>query len=158
MSDLFTSPLLWVEQPLRLPADKSDYKVLDGRGAVIAKGVEPGIGLGTQVIRAVDQILCSTDRRTDVPRRLVEVRDPNDAVLLKVESHVKKSATVLSPSGDRIGSFDLPRRGLTYKRWIINDHAGRQVGRLHSNASLRRVTVLDAYETPIAQIDKKWTG
>ena len=148
MSDLFNSPLLWVEQPLRVPVAKSRYKVLNGDGAVIAKAAEQGVSLARGALRAVSG---------GAIRRRVEVRGPDDAALLLIEARTEGNAFVSWPNGARVGSFEFAKRELYHSRAIL-DHAGRRVGLLKAGKVGRRYEVIDAYGTPIAQIDKKWTG
>ncbi|WP_119731306.1 phospholipid scramblase-related protein [Thermomonospora amylolytica] len=148
MSDLFSSPLLWVEQPTRLPVAKARYKVLDGGGTVVAKAAEQGVSLKRAAARAVFG---------DAKRRLVEVRGPSDEALLVIEAYSESNAFVMWPNGARIGSFEAARRERYHSRAII-DHAGHQAGLLRAGKVGRRYEVTDAYGAVAAQIDKKWTG
>ncbi|MBA9004463.1 phospholipid scramblase-related protein [Thermomonospora cellulosilytica] len=149
MSDLFSSPLLWVEQPTRVPVARSRYKVLNGAGAVVAKASEQGVSLKRAAARAVFG---------DADRRLVEVRGPNGEALLVIEAYSERNAFVSWPNGARIGSFEAAKRK-RYRSRAILDHAGNQVGLIDDNNGLgRRYDVLDAHGTVAAYIDKKWTG
>lgn len=151
MNDLFSSPVLRVEQPRRLPAAKSQYKVFDGQGALLAKASERDVPLRRQAARAL--FGDADDRRT------VYVEDPRGDQLLVLEkpktARFPEGTWVSTADGALIGSLRMDRWRFRYQ---LLDMAERPIGRLEGNRSARKFKVLDWQGTHVAQLDKKWKG
>ncbi|MBG6093413.1 phospholipid scramblase-related protein [Actinomadura viridis] len=151
MTDLFTSPVLRVEQPRRVPAARSRYKVFDGQGTLLAEADERDVPLRRQASRALFGE--GDDRRT------VHVEDGRGHPLLILEK--PKSARfpvgtwVSTPDGALIGSIRMDTHRF---RYVLLDMAERPVGRLEGNRSARKFKVLDGHGAHVAQVDKKWKG
>lgn len=149
MTDLFSSPVLRVDQPRRAPAARSRYKVTDGNGTVVAIAEERDISLLRQTVRAA---LGGSDGR-----RVVHVESGQGVPLMVVDKlggH-GKGARVWTSDGAPIGSFHATTTPMTYS---IHDGMERSVGQLSGNRLGRKFAVLDAYGAHVAQVDKKWKG
>ncbi|REE95392.1 phospholipid scramblase-related protein [Thermomonospora umbrina] len=147
MNDLFGSPLLWVEQPVRLPAAKAAYTILDGGGAVLARAAEQGVSLRRQVTRAAFG---------DASQRTVQMTGAGGEPLLTITARAEGGATVLRPDGALVGTFD--GSGPNYHSRALHGPGGHRVGEVTAAKVGRRYAVTDVHGVPVAQIEKKWTG
>ncbi|WP_165964342.1 phospholipid scramblase-related protein [Actinomadura sp. KC216] len=148
MSDLFSSPVLRIEQPRRVPSAKSQYKVFDAGGVLVAKAEERAVSLRRQAWRAV--MLDGDDRRT------VQVEDARGTPVLVIERPKRTRASWIStPDGALHGS--IRQDGYQWRYQLLNA-AEHSVGRLEGNKTARKFKVLDTAGTHVAQVDKKWKG
>jgi hypothetical protein len=146
MSDLFQAQVLRVEQPRRLPAAKSQYKVFDGHGTLLATASERAVPLRRQATRALFG--------NGADHRVVHVERPDGAPLLVLERRPSAGTWVSGPYGEPIGSLQVDRHLYRYR---LLDAAERPVGRLEGNRLARKFQVF-GQEAHVAQVDKKWTG
>lgn len=148
MSDLFTSPVLRIEQPRRVPSARSQYKVFDAGGTLLARAEERSVSLKRQAWRAV--MLDGGDQRT------VQVEDTRGTPVLMIERPKTTRATwVSTPDGALHGSI---RQDGYQWRYQLLDATECPVGRLDGNRTARKFRVLDIAGTHVAQVDKKWKG
>ncbi|WUH97978.1 phospholipid scramblase family protein [Spirillospora sp. NBC_00431] len=148
MSDLFSSPVLRIEQPRRLPSAKSQYKVFDAGGTLLARAEERSVSLKRQAWRAV--MLDGSDQRT------VQVEDTRGTPILMIERpKTTRAAWVSTPDGVLHGSI---RQDGYQWRYALLDAAERPAGRLEGNKTARKFKVLDNAGAHVAQVDKKWKG
>ncbi|MEW2359857.1 phospholipid scramblase-related protein [Spirillospora sp. NPDC029432] len=147
MTDLFSSPVLRVEQPRVPPGVRARYKVYDGRGTLLAKVAEQDVPKLRQAFRSV---LGDGGRR-----RTVYVENAQGAPLLALERDGTRATWVSTPHGGLIGSL---RVGRFQHRFNLLDAAERPVGKLDGNRLARRFRVLDGHGAHVAQLDKKWKG
>ncbi|TMQ90204.1 hypothetical protein ETD83_36450 [Actinomadura soli] len=148
MSDLFSSPVLRIEQPRRVPSAKSQYKVFDAGGTLLARAEERSVSLKRQAWRAV--MLDGGDQRS------VQVENAQGTPVLMIERPKTTRATwVSTPDGTLHGSI---RMDAYQWRYLLLDAAERPVGKLDGNRTARKFRALDAAGTHVAQVDKKWKG
>ncbi|SNT61622.1 Scramblase [Actinomadura meyerae] len=146
MIDLFTSPVLRIDQPRRAPAARSRYKISDGGGRLLAAAEERDVSLLRQAVRTA---LGGSDGR-----RIVHVEDAGGAPLLIVDKENRRRTRVNTRDGVHIGSLQNRER----YDYVLLDAAERPVGHLAGNRVGRKFQVLDAHGGHVAQLDKKWKG
>ncbi|SPT64547.1 phospholipid scramblase-related protein [Actinomadura madurae] len=146
MSDLFSSPVLRVDQPRGAPAARSRYRVYDGHGTLLATGEERDVSLARQTVRTA---FGGSDAA-----RTVHVENGQGTPLLTVEKQNARSTRVSTPDGHLYGSL----RNVRLYEYALLDAAERQVGGLDGNRTGRKFRVLDGYGNHVARIDKKWKG
>ncbi|MFB4317312.1 phospholipid scramblase-related protein [Actinomadura sp. 21ATH] len=147
MTDLFSSPVLRVEQPRVAPGARARYTVYDGRGTLLAKVAEHDVSTIRQAFRSV--------LGDGGGRRTVYVEDAQGAPLLALERDGIRGTRVSTPHGGLIGSLRMDR---FQHRYVLLDAAERPAGRLEGNRLARRFRVLDFHGDHVAQLDKKWKG
>jgi uncharacterized protein YxjI len=150
MNDLFSSPVLRVEQPRRAPSAKSQYKVFDGQGTLVARASERAVSVARQATRAV---FGDGDGR-----RTVHVENAQGQPLLildKAGGQPSRGTWVSDPAGTLIGSIRPADMVFRLDLW---DMAERHVGRLDGNRLVRKFRVLDAQGAHVGQLDKKFKG
>ena len=151
MTDLFSSPVLRVEQPRRIPSAKSRYKIYDGHKNLVATASEGHVPIGRQAFRAF--MGEGQDERTV---RVDSAQGQPLLILAKAKTQGLKDHTGVSgPDGTPIGSIRTDRYRWTYQ---ILDAYERQLGRLDGNRLARKFRVLDWNGAHVAQLDKKWKG
>ncbi|MFC7326454.1 LURP-one-related/scramblase family protein [Marinactinospora rubrisoli] len=131
MTDLFTSPVLLVEQPRRYFIDESEYHVHDPQGRPLAHVGELNLNAGRRVLRFVA-------KDTSNFRRTLQVRAPDGRPLLIIDKQF----------------------GFVTPRTLINLPDGRPIGRIDQEFTLLKpkFRLLDAHERPIGEITGDFTG
>ncbi|MFI0355977.1 phospholipid scramblase-related protein [Actinomadura sp. 9N407] len=151
MTDLFSSPVLRVEQPRRAPSARSQYKVYDGAGTLLASAAEQGVPMRRQAYR--------TFFGEGDDRRAVYVESGQGVPLLVLEkpkaARGAAGTWVSTPDGRLVGSVRMDRYRYQY---VLLDAADRPAGRLEGNRLARKFRVLDGHGHHVAQVDKKWKG
>ncbi|MFD0854847.1 phospholipid scramblase-related protein [Actinomadura adrarensis] len=150
MHDLFSSPMLRVDQPRGVPGAKSRYKIFNGQGTQVALATERDVSTVRKALRAV----------FGSGERIVEVENLHGRSLLVVMK-MSTSVTVTTPDGAVIGSITGHTEHA--ERYPIQDMAGRPIGHLTSErgpvARLRRhYRVEDAYGNQVGKLEKKSKG
>ncbi|MEU6038661.1 phospholipid scramblase-related protein [Actinomadura sp. NPDC047616] len=146
---LFGASILRVEQPRRLPAAKSQYRIFDGPGTLVAEAEEENVSIRRQASRVLWG-------GSEASARTVRVSDPQGVPLMVIDKPVhSQNATVYDPDGAFVGVFQQEDHTFRYG---LHDVAGRRVGELKGNRLGRRFAVLDAHGAHVAQVDKKWAG
>ncbi|GAA4143181.1 phospholipid scramblase-related protein [Actinomadura keratinilytica] len=146
---LFGATILRVEQPRRLPAAKSQYKIFDGPGTLVAEAQEENVPIRRQASRVLWG-------GAEASARTVRVADPHGVPLMVVDKPGRsQNAAVYDPDGALVGAFQQEDHTFRYG---LHDAAGRRVGELKGNRLGRKFAVLDAYGAHVAQVDKKWAG
>ncbi|MFI0410892.1 phospholipid scramblase-related protein [Actinomadura sp. 3N508] len=140
--------MLRIDQPRRVPSAKSQYKVFDAGGVLVARAEEREVSLRRQAWRAV--MLDGGGQRT------VQVEDARGTPVLAIERPKNARSTwVSTPDGVLHGSIRQDRYQWLYQ--LLNA-AEQPVGRLEGNRLARKFKVLDTAGTHVAQVDKKWKG
>lgn len=148
MNDLFSSPVLRVDQPRNAPAARSRYTVKDGRGNLLATAEERDVSRFRQAVRTA---LGGNDGR-----RVVHVESAQGAPLMIVDKvGFTRGARVTTPEGAPIGSMTQTSKPYTY---TLLDAAERPVGVLEGDLRGRKFAVMDGYGNHLAQVEKEWKG
>ncbi|TDD80381.1 hypothetical protein E1293_20860 [Actinomadura darangshiensis] len=150
MSEVFSSPVLRVEQPRRGPFAKSRYKVLDGDGVVLAIAAptdEQGEALAMRGL---------FPGKSNLDARAVLLTTPDGEPLLIVDKQSGWEYTeVFQPDGERVGSFVTERAG---RRYVIYDDDGTLIGAVEVDVPRNNFEVTDADGVKVAHVRKKWAG
>ncbi|TDD73821.1 phospholipid scramblase-related protein [Actinomadura rubrisoli] len=150
MSEVFSSPVLKVEQPRRGPFAKSRYKVLDGDGTVLAIAAETSDKGRAETLRTV------FPGKSDLDARAVLLTTPDGEPLLVVDKRQGRELTeVLQPGGETLGSFVMERVG---RRYLIQDGAGDTIGAVAVDLPRNNFEVIAAKGDKVAHVRKKWAG
>ena len=149
MSEVFSSPVLKVEQPRRGPFAKSQYKVLDGDGTVLAIAGQTN-DEGRSEMRGL------VPGKSNLDARAVLVTTPDGEPLLIVDKQSGREYTeILQADGERIGSFVTERVG---RRYVIYDDDGTLIGAVDVDVPRNNFAVKDADGSKVAHVRKKWAG
>ncbi|MFD0902797.1 phospholipid scramblase-related protein [Actinomadura sediminis] len=147
MYQLFNSPVLTVDQPRRAPSARSEYKVFDGRGTLVARAAEGDVSALKKAFRIVIG--------DGGAGRVVHVESPDGHPLLTVQGG-PNWAMVHLPDGTVVGSIrEAPSRRHAFD---ILDAAQRPIGGMDAGPWRRKFRIVDANGTHVAQMDKKWKG
>ncbi|MBB4772971.1 phospholipid scramblase-related protein [Actinomadura livida] len=152
MSDLFSSPVLRVDQPRGVPGAGSRYRVLDGRGTLLATAGERGVSR----LRKAARVAGGGGGKG----RTVHVESAQGVPLLSVAANgptASARAQVSSPDGTLIGTVQKIGEAAGHQYTLL-DHAGRPIGRLDGSRFGYKFPVLDGHGTHVAQIEKKLKG
>ncbi|GAA1896957.1 phospholipid scramblase-related protein [Actinomadura bangladeshensis] len=149
MSEVFSSPVLKVEQPRRGPFAKSQYKVMDGDGTVLAIAGQTN-DEGRSELRGL------FPGKSNLDARAVLLTTPGGEPLLMVDKQSGREFTeVFRPDGERVGSFVTERVG---RRYIIYDDDGTFIGAVDVDVPRNNFLVKDADGGQVAHVRKKWAG
>jgi len=149
VSEVFSSPVLKVEQPRRGPFAKSQYKVLDGDGTVLAIAGQTN-DEGRSEMRGL------VPGKSNLDARAVLVTTPDGEPLLIVDKQSGREYTeILQADGERIGSFVTERVG---RRYVIYDDDGTLIGAVDVDVPRNNFAVKDADGSKVAHVRKKWAG
>lgn len=149
MSRLFTASNLRVEQPRRGPFAKSQYRVLDDDGTLLAEASETG--------RPKRETLRSIfPGKSDLDPRTVLLTSPDGDPLLIVDKREGRELTVLErPGGELVGQIRTERLG---RRYLLIDTDEHKVGEIGVDVGHNNFTVTDAKGTKVALVRKRWAG
>ncbi|CNE03428.1 Scramblase [Mycobacterium tuberculosis] len=149
MSEVFSSSVLKVEQPRRGPFAKSQYRVMDGDGTVLAIAGQTN-DEGRSELRGL------VPGKSNLDARAVMLTTPDGEPLLLVDKQSGREFTeVFRPDGDRVGSFVTERVG---RRYIIYDDDGTLIGAVDVDVPRNNFLVKDADGGKVAHVRKKWAG
>ncbi|GAA1805966.1 phospholipid scramblase-related protein [Actinomadura chokoriensis] len=149
MSEVFSSPVLKVEQPRRGPFAKSQYKVMDGDGTVLAIAGQTN-DEGRSEMRGL------FPGKSNLDARAVLLTTPDGEPLLMVDKQSGREYTeVFRPDGERVGSFVTERVG---RRYVIYDDDGTFIGAVDVDVPRNNFLVKDADGGQVAHVRKKWAG
>lgn len=150
MSDLFNSPVLRVEQPRKGPFSKTQYKVLDGDGTLLAVGAEIKVRSRGESLKAV------FPGKSEMDARAVELATPEGEPLLHVDKAMGRMFTaVRRPDGEVIGAFRTERVGRLYS---LRDADDKRFGEVVGDVPRRNFAVKDPEGNQVAHVQKKWAG
>ena len=150
MREIFSSPVLKIEQPRRGPFAKSRYKVLDGDGAVLAIAAEAGEKRRAESLRTV------FPGKSDSHARAVVLTTLDGAPLLVIDKQSGRELTeVRLPDGALVGSFVTERVG---RRYAIRDSENKTIGTVAVDVPRNNFEVTDADSGKVAHVRKKWAG
>lgn len=149
VTPLFNSPVLRVEQPRKGPFAKSQYKVFDGEGTLIAIAAEQE--------RARRETLRTVfPGKSDLDPRAVLLSSPEGDPLLIVDKQQGRDLTLVRrPDGESIGEIRTERVG---RRYILVDADGARLGEIKVDLGHNTFTVLDKQGSRVAEVRKKWSG
>ena len=149
MSEVFSSPVLMVEQPRRGPFAKSRYKVLDGDGTVLALAGQTN-DEGRSEMRGL------FPGKSNLDARAVLLATPDGEPLLMVDKQSGREYTeIFRPDGERVGSFVTERVG---RRYVIYDDDGALIGAVDVDVPRNNFEVKDADGGKVAHVHKRWAG
>lgn len=150
MSEVFSSPVLKVEQPRRGPFAKSRYKVLDGNGTVLAIAAPSDDEGRADVMRGI------LPGKSNLDARAVLLTTPEGEPLLIVEKQKGREYTeILNPEGECIGSFVTDRVG---RRYVVYDGDGTLIGAVGVDVPRNNFEVTDVDGGKVAHVRKRWAG
>ena len=150
MSDPFSSPVLRVEQPRRGPFARSQYKVLDGAGTLLALADETRSRSRGETLRTV------FPGKSELDARAVLLSTPEGEPLLVVAKQRGRMLTeVRRPDGEVIGTFRTERVG---RRYTLRNSDDKRIGEIAVDLSRRDFVVTDTEGTKVAHVRKKWAG
>ncbi|MFD0691403.1 phospholipid scramblase-related protein [Actinomadura fibrosa] len=150
MSDVFSSPMLKVEQPRRGPFAKSRYKVLDGDGTVLAIANETASKNRAESLKQV------FPGKSDSDARAVLLTTPDGEPLLVVDKQLGRELTeVRKPEGEVVGTFVTERVG---RRYSVRDGANTAIGMVSVDLPHNNFEVISAGGGKVAHVRKKWAG
>ncbi|WUH97977.1 phospholipid scramblase family protein [Spirillospora sp. NBC_00431] len=149
MTEVFSSPVLKVEQPRRGPFAKSRYKVLDGDGVVLAIAA-PTDDQGRADMRGV------LAGKSNLDARAVLITTPGgDPILIVDKQRGREYTEILGPEGDAFGSFVTERVG---RRYVVYDGEGSLIGAVAVDVPRNNFEVTDKDGAKVAHVRKKWAG
>lgn len=150
MSDLFDFPVLRIEQPRKVMANKVAYLVLDPGGELIATVTE------TTERSKREQLRAALPGHAMYGDRTLHVASPGDELLLVMEKLDGRGGTLIKrPDGELVGAI---RQERTNRHYVLYDAAEQRIGEVVGEISLRRFTAKDPAGRQVARIDKKWAG
>ncbi|WP_067459180.1 phospholipid scramblase-related protein [Actinomadura macra] len=150
MREVFSSPVLKIEQPRRGPFAKSRYKVLDGDGTVLAIAGEASEKGRAESLRTV------FPGKSDLDARAVVLTTPDGEPLLVIDKQLGRELTeVRLPDGETVGTFVTERVGRRYK---IRDGENKAIGTVSVDVPRNNFEVTDSEGGKVAQVRKKWAG
>jgi uncharacterized protein YxjI len=150
VSEVFSSPVLRVEQPRRGPFAKSRYKVLDGDGTVLAIAAPTEDHGDSAVMRGL------FPGKSNLDARAVLLTTPDGEPLYVVDKQAGREYTeILRPDGERVGSFVTERVG---RRYVIYDDGGAHIGTVEVDVPRNNFEVKDPNGGKVAHVRKKWAG
>ncbi|MFG2250105.1 phospholipid scramblase-related protein [Spirillospora sp. NPDC048823] len=152
MSDLFSSPVLRVDQPRGVPGAESRYRVFDGNGTLLATAGERDISRLRRAAR--------TAGGGGGSGRTVHVESTQGVPLISVQAQKGTGSGdthVSTADGALIGSLRKIGEKAGYQ-YMLLDAAERPVGRLDGSRYGYKFRVIDGYGNHVAQVDKKLKG
>jgi len=161
VTELFTLPILRVEQPRKVVATRTRYDFFDERGTLVATAADVNERPRRVALRAAlpgnvlagDQVLLLTDA--------------DETPLLVIEKHASNRRTVVRRPGDDsseetdpfegeiIGTIDAVR---TTRHHVLKDAEGTKIGEVTGDLALKRFAVTDTESRHVAQVNKRWAG
>ncbi|MEU5885031.1 phospholipid scramblase-related protein [Spirillospora sp. NPDC047279] len=150
MSDLFESPVLRVEQPRKAPLGKTQYKVLDGKGTLLAVATETTDRTPRESLKTM------FPGKSEMDAHLLEVCTTEGDPLYYVDKAQGRMLTAIRrPDGELVGAFRTERVGRLY---TLRDDDNKRFGEIEGDVPRRNFTVKNADGVKVAQIQKKWAG
>ena len=150
MSEVFSSPVLRVEQPRRGPFAKSRYRVLDGEGTMLAVAGETSEKGRAEALRTV------FPGKSDFDAHTVLLTTPDGEPLLIVDKQKGRERTdVRRPQGELVGSFVTERVG---RRYVLQDGDNTVIGTVAVDVPRNNFEVIDTEGGKVAHVRKKWAG
>jgi Scramblase len=150
MSDPFGSSKLRVEQPRRGPLARSQYKVMDGDGTLLAVADE------TDKRRRAEKLKSFFPGKSELSARAVLLTTPDGAPLLVVDKQVGRMlTTVLRPGGEVVGTFRTERVGRRYK---LRDGDGKPLGEISVDLGRSNFAISDVDGNRVGHVRKKFNG
>jgi uncharacterized protein YxjI len=149
MTDLFSSPILRVEQPRKIMPAQAQYQIFDEAGVLVAAAVETDVRSRRRALQAARPGAAAGTRS-------LLVSDTGGVPLLALEQQEDRRLTLVRrPDGEPVGSIRAER---TTRHYALLDAEDHRVGDITGDLSLRRFTVADGQGKRVAQVNKKWAG
>ncbi|XVQ11821.1 phospholipid scramblase-related protein [Spirillospora sp. CA-255316] len=150
MSDPFSSSVLRVEQPRRGPFARSQYKVLDGDGTLIAVADQ------SNTPARAERLQTYFPGKSELHARAVLLTTPDGTPLLVVDKESGRLlTTVLRADGELVGTFRTERVG---RRYTIRDGDEKALGEIAVDLGRNNFTVTDTGGNRVGHVRKKWAG
>jgi hypothetical protein len=150
MSDPFSSSVLRVEQPRRGPFARSQYKVLDGDGTLIAVADQ------SNTPARAERLQTYFPGKSELHARAVLLTTPDGTPLLVVDKESGRMlTTVLRADGELVGTFRTERVG---RRYTVRDGGGKTIGEIAVDLGRNNFTVTDTGGNRVGHVRKKWAG
>jgi uncharacterized protein YxjI len=150
VSEVFSSPVLKVEQPRRGPFAKSRYRVLDGDGTVLAVAGETGEKGRAETLRTL------FPGKSNLDAHVVLLTTPGGEPLYVVDKRRGRELTEVHDSkGELFGSFVTERVG---RRYVLRDAEGGRLGTIAVDLPRNNFEVMDTDGGKVAHVRKKWAG
>ncbi|WP_018657360.1 phospholipid scramblase-related protein [Actinomadura flavalba] len=150
MSELFTSPVLRVEQPRRGPSARVRYKVSDGDGTLLATAEENSAQSRAQTLKSV------FPGKSNLDARGVVISDAGGEPLLVIDKPEGRTLIrVCRPDGTTVGTYNTLHAGRTF---ALRDGDDAKIGGLVGDLSRRNFTIADADGKQVAVIRKRFSG
>lgn len=156
MTDLFSSPVLRVEQPRKVLQKQVQYNFFDSKGTLLAVAAETTVRSRRKAVRA------ALPGAVLFGQQILLVSTPDDEPVLVIDKQEEGRLTLVrrpdgedGTPGDPIGSIRAHR---TTRHYALLDAEGNRVGELTGDLGLRKFAVTDAARKHVAQVNKKWAG
>jgi hypothetical protein len=151
MSDPFRSSALRVEQPRRGPFARSQYRVMEKDGTLLALADQIGELARNEKLRTY------FPGKSELHARAVLLTTPDgETPLLVVDKEEgRMRTTVARPDGEVVGSFRTDRVG---RRYVLHDGDDKVLGEISVHISRSEFTVKDTGGKRVGQVRKKWAG
>ncbi|MFC9973444.1 LURP-one-related family protein [Spirillospora sp. NPDC127200] len=150
MSALSRTSFLRVEQPRRGPFARTQYKVLDESGTLLALAAEPRDRTRIEHLKKV------FPGKSELDARVVDLTDPEGEPLLVIAKQQGRLLTTLHDAdGEPIGTINTER---VARRYVLRDVAGAKLGEIEGDVPRRNFTVTDREGTRVARVEKKFAG
>ncbi|GAA2455057.1 hypothetical protein GCM10010191_87610 [Actinomadura vinacea] len=150
MSDPFSPSVLRVEQPRRGPFARSQYKVLDADGTLLAVADQSNERARRERLQTF------FPGKSELHARAVLLTTPDGTPLLAVDKESGRMLTTVSRvDGETVGTFRTERVG---RRYLIRDSEGGPLGEIAVDLGRNNFTVTDAEGSRVGHIRKKWAG
>jgi uncharacterized protein YxjI len=151
--DLFTSPVLLVEQPKKVFAVESQYTVFSQYGQPLATVGEPTLSGGKKAMRFLFKEYSNNTRHT------LYVTRPDGMPMLVIDKPFALSTPKVQvswPNGQPVGS--IQRHFGLKPRFTMLDPGERQLAEIRGDFFAWDFTVTDWQGLDIARVNKQWEG
>ncbi|MEW2359856.1 phospholipid scramblase-related protein [Spirillospora sp. NPDC029432] len=151
MSEPFSSSTFRVEQPRRGPFARSQYRVMDGDGTLLALADQIGERARSERLRTY------FPGKSELHARAVLLVTPEDETPLLVvdKEEGRMRTTVARPDGGLVGTFRTERVG---RRYVLLDGDDKTIGDITVDLARNNFTVKDTEGRRVGHVRKKWAG
>jgi uncharacterized protein YxjI len=150
VDDLFSSPVLRIEQPRKILAPQAQYDIFDADGKAVAVAEETDVRTRGQVLKAALPV------SPPPGAQVLLVRGPDGEPRLVLHKHEGNRLTEVSRiDGTPVGRIRAQR---TTRHYTLSDAENQTLGEVTGDLSLRKFTVADAKGAALGHVTKKWAG
>jgi scramblase len=154
VTDLFSLPLLRVEQPRKVVQTQTQYNIYnDDDGALLAIAADTVPRTRSKAVRAAlpGNVLAG-------PRTLM-MRDTADRPVLIIDAQDDRRTTLVREPQGEAEVIGMIRAERTTRHYTLLDGSTSKLGEVTGDLGLRKFAVTDnRRRNSIAQINKKWAG